>query len=124
LHLFRDVLDKQVEDREGERMGRVDAIVVEIRDGRPPRVAHLELGFVPLARRLHPRLEAIAERWHKRLGVRRSARFHLIWSEVLDVDIHRVQADVMADETPAQDWERWLRRHIIERIPGASRDEK
>ena len=124
MHLFRDVLDKQVEDRDGERMGRVDAIVVEIRAGRPPRVAQLELGFVALARRMHPWLEAIAERWHKRLGVRRGARFHIAWDDVLDVDIHRVQADVKADDTPAMDWDRWLRRNVIERIPGASHEEK
>jgi len=124
MHLFRDVLDMQVEDREGERMGRVDAIVVEIRDGRPPRVAQLEMGFVPLARRLHPRLEAIAERWHKRLSVRRSARYHLLWKNVLDVDIHRLKVDAKADDTPALDWDRWLRRNVVERIPGASHEEK
>src|SRR6185503_10413920 len=122
MHLFRDVLDMQVEDREGERMGRVDAIVVEIRDGRPPRVAQLEMGFVPLARRLHPRLEAIAERWHKRLSVRRSARYRLLWKNVLDVDIHRLKVDAKADDTPALDWDRWLRRNVVERIPGASHE--
>lgn len=124
MHLFRDLLDLQVEDREDERVGRVDAITVELREGKPPRVASLELGFVPLARRMHPRLEAIAERWHKRLGVRRGARYHIPWTAVLDLDVHRVKVDVKADETPALDWERWLRRHIVGRIPGNSTEEE
>ena len=124
MHLFREVLDLQVEDRDGECMGRVDAVVADIRDGQPPRIVHLELGFVTLARRLHPALEKIAERWHKRLGVRRGARFHVPWDAVLDIDVHRVKIDVKAEETPAFDWDRWLRRHIIGRIPGASTEEE
>jgi hypothetical protein len=120
MHLFRELLDLQVEDREGQRMGRVDAIVAEIEAGKPPRVTHLELGFVPLARRIHPALEPIAERWHKRLGVRRTARFHVPWAAVRDINIHRVRLDVSADETPAFDWERWLRRNVISRLPGSS----
>ena len=123
MHLLRELVDLQVEDREGQRMGRVDAVVAELRDGLPPRIVHLELGFVTLARRLHPRLEAIAERWHKRLGVRRSARYHIPWEAVMDIDIHRVKVDVDADATPAFDWERWLRKHVVGRIPGASQGE-
>ncbi len=120
MHVFRELLDKQIEDAEGRRMGRVDAIVAERREGRPPRIVQLELGFASVARRIHPRLERLAERLHRRFGVRRSSRYHVPWESVLDVDVHRVKVNVDAEETPAFDWERWLRRNVIGRIPGAS----
>lgn len=124
MHVFRELLDLEVHDRDDCRMGRVDALVAELRAGRPPRVVQLELGGVPMARRIHPRLEAWADRLHKKFGVRRSARFHIEWKDVLDLDIHRVKVDVHAAETPAQDWERWLRAHVIEKIPGSSQEEE
>ena len=49
INLIRDVLDNQLVDRDGRRMGRVDGIVAELREGteagravrlrdeRPPR---------------------------------------------------------------------------------------
>ena len=120
MHLFREVLDKQIVDREECRLGRVDGIVVELRDGAAPRLVRLELGMVPLARRISLRLERFAESMHNRLGVRRSARYGLPWEKVLDVNVHRVRVDVDAEDTPAYDWERWLRTHVVEKIPGAS----
>ncbi|HJQ20572.1 MAG TPA: hypothetical protein VJ867_09510 [Gemmatimonadaceae bacterium] len=124
MHLFRELLDKQIEDRDDERMGRVDAIGVELRPGAPPRVVDIELGGVSIAARLHPRLEALAMRLHKKLGVRRSARYHIPWEKILDVNDDRVKVDVCADDTPAMDWEKWLRRHVIGKIPGASTEEE
>lgn len=123
MYVFRELLDKQLEDADGRRMGRVDAVIAEIRPGRPPCIASLEVGFVSVARRIHPRFEAFAERMHKRFGVRRSARYHIPWKQVLDVNMHRVKVDVRAEDTPAFDWERWLRHHVIRRIPGSSTEE-
>jgi hypothetical protein len=123
MHIMRDLLDTQLVDKDDEYLGRVDGIVAEIREGEPPRVLQFELGFVTIARRIHPRLEPLAEAMHRRWSVRRSARFHVPWSGVIDVDVHRVRVDVRGEETPALDWERWLRRHIIGRIPGSSDDE-
>jgi hypothetical protein len=124
MDVFRDLLDKQIEDRDDERMGRVDALVCELRPNGPPVITDLEVGGVAVARRIHPRLEHWAEQLHKKLGVRRSARYHIPWREVLDIDIHRVKVDVCADDTPAMDWERWLRRHVVGRIPGASSEDE
>jgi hypothetical protein len=118
LDLLRDVLDKQVVDREETKMGRVDGIVLELRDGEPPRVAALEMGFATLARRLHPRAEAWLEALRKRWSVRRTARFRPPWEKVLDVNQHHVRLDVDEEETPAFDWERWLRFHVVSRVPG------
>lgn len=54
MDLVRDVLDKQVIDRNGRPMGRVDGIVLELRDGAPPRVDALAIGPAVLGERLHP----------------------------------------------------------------------
>ena len=44
--------------------------------------------------------------------------------QVLSPEISGVQRiDVRAEETVAFDWERWLRRNVIGKIPGASSDE-
>jgi sporulation protein YlmC with PRC-barrel domain len=118
LELVRDVLDKQVVDREGTPMGRVDGVLLELRDGEPPRVAALEMGFLTLARRLHPRVEGWLEALRKRWSVRRTARWRVEWEKVIDVTAHHLQLDVDDEETPAFDWERWLRFHVVAKVPG------
>lgn len=117
LDLIRDVLDKQVVDRDGTKMGRVDGLVLELRGDQPPRVRHLEMGFVVLARRVHPRLEAWLERLRRRFSVRRTARYRVDWSKVRQVEPHHVQIEVEARATPAFDWERWLRDHVVAKLP-------
>lgn len=117
LDLARDVLDKQLVDREETRMGRVDGLVLELRDGEPPRVDSLEMGFVVLARRVHPRVEGWIEKLRRRFSVRKTARYRVAWTKVLDIHPHQIQLDVAALETPAFDWERWLRDRIVAKLP-------
>lgn len=118
LDLARDVLDKQVTDRDETKMGRVDGLVLELREGQPPRIEAIEMGFVVLARRLHPRIEKWLERLRQRFSVRKTARYRVPWSKVKDVDSFCIQLDVVAQDTPAFDWERWLRDHVVARVPG------
>jgi hypothetical protein len=126
MQIVRDVLDKQVLDRDSKKVGRVDGLILCLRDGAPPVVDSLELGWVTIAMRIHPKVGRLAEAIHRRLKVRRVARYHIPWTQVLDVDAHRVKVDVEVDKTPAADWEHWLRKHIVEKMPGSdpSRDEK
>ncbi|HYU36101.1 MAG TPA: hypothetical protein VEW48_28410 [Thermoanaerobaculia bacterium] len=119
MELVRDVLDKQLVDREGTKMGRADGIVLEIRADGPPRVDSLTLGFAVLASRLHPRFGDWFARVRARWSVRKSGRYRIPWSAVEEVHQHHIQLAVRAIETPAFDWERWLRRHVIEHIPGS-----
>ena len=49
--VVRDILDKQLLDRHGQRIGRVDGLILDIRGNKPPRLAYIELGAVTLARR-------------------------------------------------------------------------
>jgi sporulation protein YlmC with PRC-barrel domain len=118
LDLVRDVLDKQIVDREETKMGRVDGVVLAIDDGKQPRVDHLELGFVVLARRLHPRLEQWLTRLRERWSVRRSARQVVPWSSVVELKPWHLQLDLAAMDTPAFDWERAMRK-VVSKIPGS-----
>src|SRR4051794_20455409 len=113
MALARDVLDKQIVDEEGARMGRVDGILLEITAEGPPRVAALALGSVVLAARLHPRAVALV-RALRRWSVRRTARYLLPWRLVVAVRPRNVGGGVGAARTPADAWERWLLTHVVE----------
>lgn len=118
MHIIRDVLDNQLVDRNQRNMGKVDGIVMECKQGEPPRIAYIEVGLPTLARRLHPRLEnwmtALEEKW----GAKHNKSYRIPWSKVRDVGID-VKVDVEAENTPVLGYEQWLREHIIKRIPGA-----
>src|SRR5947207_10283951 len=82
MHLISDVVDKELVDHAHDPMGMADGILIELRDGKPPRVLAIESGFPVLARRLHPRLEAWVRAIGRRWGVRRGQVFRIPWSRV------------------------------------------
>src|SRR3954466_5407599 len=98
MHLVREVLDKKIVDRDEKKMGRVDGILLRVRDGAPPVVESLELGWVTVAARIHPVVATLVAAAHRRFSVRRSARYHVSWTRVSDVNAHRVKVDVAVDE--------------------------
>jgi hypothetical protein len=112
MDLVRDVLDSQVVDRHGRAMGRADGIVVELRDGGPPRVVAIEVGLATLVRRIHPRLVPWAEALARSLGVSDGAPLRVPFGDVLDFAVD-VKIDVDAPQTAAWAWERWLRKHLL-----------
>lgn len=117
MDLIRDVLDNQIVDRNQHRMGKVDGIVIELRDGEPPRLAYIEVGMPTLARRLHPRLQHWVTALTRKWGAKQDKPFRIPWAKVRDVGID-VEVDLEAEETPALGYEKWLRENIIKRIPG------
>ncbi|MBP0588274.1 hypothetical protein J8I87_00760 [Paraburkholderia sp. LEh10] len=119
MDLVRDVLDKQVVDRRGAKMGRVDGIVAELRPGRPPVVMAIEIGSVAMARRIGER----TGRWIARLaakigGPRYAEPYRIPWHRVRRIDVD-IKVDIDVVDTPLDDWQCWLREHIVGRIPGA-----
>lgn len=119
MDLVRDILDRQVVDREQVKIGKVDGILAELRPGKPPRVVAVELGSVALARRLGRRPGRWMARLASRLGGARHAEPHRIeWHKVRDIGVD-VEFDIDVRETEIFDWQIWLRDHVIGRIPGA-----
>lgn len=123
MDIIRDVLDNQIVDRHQHKLGKVDGIIMELRDGEPPRLIYIEVGVTTLARRLHPGLvrwvAAIANKW----GARQSEPLRIPWSKIQDVGID-VKVDIEAEATLALAYEKWLRENIIGRIPGAEHGEE
>ena len=118
LCLIRDVLDDQLIDREKRPMGKVDGLIIVLRKDQPPRLAYIEVGMSTLAHRLHPRLGRWVEALGRKWGVREGKPFRIPWSKARPLDID-VMVDLNAEETPVLNWEKWLAKHIIKRIPGS-----
>jgi hypothetical protein len=117
MDLMRDCLDKQLDDRNKRRMGRVDGIILEIETGRPPRVAYVEVGVTTLMNRFSRRLGNWTGRLMKRFNISPEP-YRIPWGKIR-VGLNNVEADVEAEKTPALEWELWLRKKVIGRIPGA-----
>ena len=56
----------------------------------------------------------------RRFGIRRGEPFTIPWSRVLRVE-RVVRVDIDSDESDVMVSSRWVRDHIVNRIPGASR---
>jgi len=117
MELIRDCLDKQVEDRSKRRMGRVDGIILQFEPDRAPRVAYIELGVTTLVNRVSVRLGRRVVRWMGWWNISPEP-YRIPWGK-LKVGLNTVIAEVEAEKTPALEWELWLRKKVIGRIPGA-----
>lgn len=118
IALVRDLLDKQLVDREGEPLGRVDGIVMTYDADAAPRITHLELGAQTLARRLpRPFRGALAWLGH-RLSPRGSQPYRIEVSRIIQLG-RTIEIDIDGTRSAARETERWVRDHIISRIPGS-----
>jgi hypothetical protein len=118
LHLSHDVLDAQLIDRHKQRIGRVDALALELRPGRPPRVATILVGGPVRAERIG--------RWMvwlsgvmRALGRVGSAGVSRIPFSAVRCIGSTIEVDVDGRELESGHAERWLADHVICRIPGS-----
>lgn len=118
LDLVRDVLDKQVLDRYGREMGRVDGLVIET-GGAVPRLAAIEIGSSTLARRVATFLGRWAAGAERALGIDAGRPLRIPFSAVIDITDH-VRVDVAVGETPGAVVEHAL-RNIVSSIPRGSK---
>lgn len=118
IFLVRDVLDNQLIDVTDQNAGKVDGIVLELRDGAPPLVKFVESGPVTLANRLNRRLGRWVARHDARLGAGRGEPIRIPISRLTPMG-PSLRIDFAADSTPLMAFERWLRRVIVKRIPGS-----
>lgn len=117
MKLIGDVLDQQMLDSEDRKFGKVDGLVLEVRDDGSARVAFIEQGSPVLGRRFGRRFERWALAWNRRLGVRREPRYRIPWEKVLDVGID-VKVEIDGKDEPPLDWERWWDR-VLSKLPFA-----
>jgi hypothetical protein len=118
LQLTHDVLDAQLLDRRKERIGRVDALALELRPGRPPRVAAILIGGPVRAERIG-RFTVWLSRAMRTLGRVRSAGVSRIPFSAVRCIGSAIQVDVDGRELDAGHLERWLADHVVCRIPGS-----
>lgn len=111
--LVSDVLDKQLVKGK-EKLGKVDGLVIVLREGKPPRVGYIECGTAVVARRLGRWCERLVLALNRRFGVRDEPRYRIPWSKVKEIDIN---VEVELDEHPLLAWEEWLSKHVVGRMP-------
>jgi hypothetical protein len=123
LRLVHDVLDAQLLDRHERKIGRVDALTLELRDGRPPRVARILTGGPVRAERVG--------RWMVWISHVKRTLFHIRRPGVDRIPFQKmrrladtIQLDVDGRELESGHIEGWLADHIICRIPGARKDKR
>jgi hypothetical protein len=123
MNLVRDCLDKQLVDQNDRNLGKCDGIIMRLEEGRQPEITHIEVGAVTLASRVHRRFGDWAAALAKRWGIAEYDPFRVPWTKVVVTGV-TVTVGVNSEETAALAWEKWLRRNVIGRIPGASRMER
>lgn len=117
LDLVHDVLDMQLLDRAGEKMGRVDGVTLEIREGEPPRVAELLVGGTVLADRIGAWMVALGQLFEHVTGAKPVVT-RIPFAVVQEIS-STITLDAQGGATTALRTERWLDR-IVCRIPGSS----
>lgn len=118
MDLIRDLLDKKVVDRNGREMGRVDSLVLELREDRAPRVVAIELGPSVLGSRLHPFVGRCAAALEHIFKVDQGRPVRIPISIVLECE-PSVKVDLVFSESAAATVEQRL-RHLISRLPLSS----
>ena len=123
VHLAHDVLDAQLVDHVQEKIGRVDALLLEIRDGRPPRVATIVIGGAARAERVGRWFVALRRAWRGMFGQREEHVSRIPFDKVRRIG-DTIELDVDETTLDSEHLERWLKEHIVCRIPGAGGERK
>jgi sporulation protein YlmC with PRC-barrel domain len=118
MDLVRDLLDKQVVDRHGVELGRVDTIIFEMRADGAPVVAAIEIGLVTVARRLHPFVGRCARAIEVVFDVDANRPVRVPFSKVGDTDA-KITLDLTSSELSTLALEQRARR-VVSAIPGSS----
>jgi sporulation protein YlmC with PRC-barrel domain len=108
MDLVRDLLDKEVVDRNGREIGRVDSIVVELRDAAGPRVAAIEIGPAVLAYRVHRVFGRWMAAFEHAIRIDEGRPLRIPFSDIIEIDDH-VKVDLAFGETAAAALESRLR---------------
>ncbi|GIJ22814.1 hypothetical protein [Micromonospora lutea] len=121
IQVSQELLDRQLVDRDGRLIGKVDDVEFGFDADGVPYLRSLLSGPGVLGQRVGGRLGRMlvltAERF---VTDRPMAPLRIPYALVMRVD-SAVWLRVSADELPTSPVEEWLRRNLIGRIPGADR---
>ncbi|MFI9640817.1 hypothetical protein ACIG87_12240 [Micromonospora sp. NPDC051925] len=120
IQLGRQLLDRQIVDADGLLLGKVDDVEFAVDDQGLPYVACLLTGQGALGRRIGGRVGRLLVALADRFTEEASAPLRIPFDQVARID-SAVRLHAHADELPRPPVETWLRRHLIDRIPGADR---
>ena len=117
MDVFRDILDKQLLDRKGIKMGKVDGLVMTMSPRARPRIAFIEMGSITLARRLGPRTARLVARLGALFGGDPTRQpFRVASDKIRNIGVD-IELTIDIESTPLNIWHERLRRHILNRIP-------
>jgi sporulation protein YlmC with PRC-barrel domain len=117
-----DLLDRQIVDRDGEPVGKVDDIELALAEDGVPYVAALLVGQQALGRRIGGWLGRCIENTARRLAPTPDAAPMRIPYDVVAEVGSAVTLSVRRELLPDPALEAWLREHLIGRIPGATHE--
>ena len=117
MDVVRELLDTSVVDRDGRPMGRVDGLVLQTEQGRPPRLAAILIGPSVLGERLHPRIGRWVRALEQRLGVHANRPTRVDMSEVADIT-SKISLRVSIDDTAVDAVEKRVRQWLV-KLPGS-----
>jgi len=123
LPLVRDVLDKQVLDPEGHKVGKADGLILQALANRPSRVIAMEISQTAAWRQVHHRLGALADWLRAKFEPGQNQPPRILFDHFVrgGIDVH---IDISWKRTKALVWEDWLENRVIARIPGGRRGGK
>jgi sporulation protein YlmC with PRC-barrel domain len=117
MDLVRDMLDKQVVDRNGQELGRVDSIIFEVDARGAATVSAIEVGLIAFGERLHPFFGRCARAIELLLGIEADRPVRIPVAKIIDVG-KDIKVDLASTDTPVLALEQKARR-VVSSIPGA-----
>lgn len=114
-----DLLDRQVNDRDGQPVGKVDDLELARTDDGDLYVSALLIGQQALGRRLGGWLGRVVENSARRLSPADAPGPIRIPYDLVAAVGSAVDLSVRRELLPDMPLETWLREHVIEKIPGA-----
>jgi sporulation protein YlmC with PRC-barrel domain len=123
IHLSRNVIDTQLVDRHQQKIGRIDELLLELEEGKPPRVATIVIGGTARARRVGRWMVACHRAVHALFGEHGEHESRVPFDAVRCI-ADTIELDVEGKTLESMQLERWLATHIILRIPGGSGERK
>lgn len=116
-----ELLDRQLVDREGRLVGKVDDVEFELPDEPDglPRVTALLAGLGALANHIGGDTGAALAAAERRLAERRDRQPSRVDIAVVRDIASAIELDADRDDLDTNRGERWVRDVIIDKIPGA-----